>query len=243
MDILIDSIKVIGRIVTVLPLMLMIGLFMGRRSIGELPVFDILVILVFGTVLGADIADLRIDHIHTFVAVISIGLLHRFIIYIKLNNHNLRRIMTFEPTVIVYKGEFLPRNMKKINYSMDNILQMLREKDIFQINDVEMAIVEASGRLSVTLKMNKRPVTGGDLNLSSQEAEGSIPLILDGKIDRKVLKGLNKDKEWLLHELNEKHNIDQVAEVFYAELNKKGEWSITLKNHSSAQQQPPPIFH
>ena len=80
MDILIDSIKVIGRIVTVLPLMLMIGLFMGRRSIGELPVFDILVILVLGTVVGADIADPRIDHIHTFVAVISIGLLHRFII-------------------------------------------------------------------------------------------------------------------------------------------------------------------
>ena len=62
MDVMMDSLKVIGRIVTILPLLLIIGLYMGRRSIGELPVFDFLVILVLGAVVGADIADPKIDH-------------------------------------------------------------------------------------------------------------------------------------------------------------------------------------
>lgn len=73
MDILSDSMKVLGRIVTILPLMLCMALFMGRRSIGELPVFDFLVILSLGAVVGADIADPEIEHIHTAVAIIAIA--------------------------------------------------------------------------------------------------------------------------------------------------------------------------
>jgi uncharacterized membrane protein YcaP (DUF421 family) len=239
-DVLIDSFKVIGRIVTVLPFMLGIGLYMGKRSIGELPVFDVLVILVLGAVVGADIADPKIGHIHTFIAVLAIGLLHRFITFLKLKYRKLGHWITFEPTTVLYKGEFLTGNMKKINYSIDNVLQMLREKDVFQVSEVELAIVEASGRLSVALKPESQPVTAPDLGLQIKEVNQEIPVILDGQIDQEVLQRLNQNEEWLLKELNE-NGVDEVANAFYAAVNQKGEWSVTKKNQNP--QEPPPVFH
>ncbi|MGM0902930.1 MAG: YetF domain-containing protein [Bacillota bacterium] len=240
MDVLIDGIKVIGRIVTMLPFMLAIGLYMGKRSIGELPVFDVLVIIVLGAVVGADIADPKIGHIHTFIAVIAVGLLHRFITILKLKYRKVGHWITFEPTIVVYKGEFLSGNMKKINYSIDNVLQMLREKDVFQVSEVELAIVEASGRLSVALKPEAQPVTAPELGLQVKEANHEIPVILDGQIDKEVLRRLKRNEEWLLTELK-KNGVDGVATVFFATVNLKGEWSVNKKGQS--QQEPPPIFH
>lgn len=89
MDIVMDSLKVIGRIVTILPLMLAIGLFMGKRSIGELPVIDFLTVLVLGSVVGADIADPNIHHIHTVVAIMVIALLQKAIVLLKLKKQTI----------------------------------------------------------------------------------------------------------------------------------------------------------
>jgi uncharacterized membrane protein YcaP (DUF421 family) len=240
MDVLMDSVKVLGRIVTILPLLLFIGLYMGKRSIGEVPVFDFLVVLVLGSVVGADIADPNIDHIHTVVAMLAIALLQKFIIYLKLRYRKFGHLVTFEPTIVIYKGEFLTNNLKRINYTIDNILQMLREKDVFQLKDVEMAIVEANGRLSVSLTPDKKTVTLSDMNIPPKEVEYDIPLILDGLVQNEALQRINKTKEWLDKELATKHVNDQ-SNVFYAAVNSKGDLTLTLKGH--LKRGVPPIFH
>ncbi|MBM4760928.1 DUF421 domain-containing protein [Bacillus sp. B15-48] len=240
MEILMDSLKVIGRIVTILPSMLVIALFIGKRSIGELPVFDVLVILVLGTVVGADIADPEIGHIHTFVAIIAIALLHRGITLLKLKKRRIGKMITFEPTIVVYKGQFLHKNIKRINYSLDNLLQMLREKDVFQMSNVELAIIEASGRMSVSLKPDKLAVTAGDLGLPAKEAQFEIPLILDGEIQKDALTKLNLSTEWLTEQLHVKKITDKF-DVFYAGVDANGNLNITLKNQVS--EGVPPINH
>lgn len=240
MDILHDSLNVLGRIVTILPLMLFITLYMGRRSIGELPVFDLLVILVLGTVVGADIADPKISHIHTAVAVIAIALLQKGIVYLKLRYRKFGRLTTFEPTVVVYKGEFLTASMKKIDYSIDNILQMLREKDIFALKDVEIAVVEANGRLSVNLVPEKNPVTASDMGVTVTSPDYEIPIILDGQIRWKILDQLNKTEDWVREQLAAQQIQDESA-VFYAGVNKKGELNVTLRKQPPPD--VPPIYH
>ncbi|WP_404330008.1 DUF421 domain-containing protein [Mesobacillus maritimus] len=240
MDVLMDSIKVLGRIITILPLLLFIGLYMGKRSIGEIPVFDFLVVLVLGSVVGADIADPSIDHIHTVVAMLAIALLQKFIIYLKLRYRKFGHLVTFEPTIVVYKGEFLTNNLKRINYSIDNVLQMLREKDVFQLKDVEMAIVEGNGRLSVSLTPDKKTVTLSDMNIPAKEVEYDIPLILDGLVQNEALQRINKTHAWLDKELAAKH-VNDKSNVFYAAVNSKGDLSLTLKGH--LKQGVPPIFH
>ncbi|MFC7319622.1 DUF421 domain-containing protein [Halobacillus campisalis] len=239
MEIVMDGVKVIGRIVTILPLLLVVGLYMGKRSIGELPVFDFLVVLVLGSVVGADIADPNIDHIHTVVAMIVIALLHQFIIFIKLNNKKLGKLLTFEPTVVIYDGKFLFKNMKKVHYAIDNIMQMLREKNVFSVQDVEMAIVEANGRLSVKLKGAKEWAAKEDVGAIVSAAEYDVPVILDGELQRPMLQRLNKNEEWIKSKLL-KNNITDAKEVFYGALTPSGTFVYSLKNEDTSV---PPIEH
>ncbi|RBW69159.1 DUF421 domain-containing protein [Bacillus taeanensis] len=201
---------------------------MGKRSIGELPVFDFLVILVLGAVVGADIADPKIDHIHTVVAMIAIALLQKFIIFLKMRSRRIGKLLTFEPTVVIYDGKFLMRNMKKIKYSIDNILQMMREKDVFHMEDVEIAIIEANGNLSIKVVPMKEGVTREDLNIQKKGKNYEIPVILDGEIQADLLKRINKDEQWVRQKLVEQ-NVADITRVFYGAVNEEGKLHLSLK--------------
>ncbi|MGG1684305.1 DUF421 domain-containing protein [Pseudalkalibacillus sp. NRS-1564] len=240
MDIFMDALKVIFRIVTILPFMLAIGLYMGKRSIGELPVFDFLVVLVFGAVVGADIADPEIDHIHTVIAMIAIGLLQKLISRIKIKHQKLGKLLTFEPTVVMYNGVFLKDNMKQIQYSIDNVLQMLREKDVFHTEDVELAIVEANGRLSVKLYPSKESVVREDMAIDKQANDVEIPVILDGRVQKDILQHLGFTEAWLMDQL-EKRGEPCASSLFYAGVNAKHELVISRKDQASNH--VPPFRH
>ncbi|WP_181347509.1 DUF421 domain-containing protein [Thalassobacillus sp. CUG 92003] len=240
MEIMMDAVKVLGRIVTILPFLLFIALYMGKRSIGELPVFDLLVILVLGSVVGADIADPEINHIHTVVAMIGIALLQKFIVFLKLKNRKIGNLLTFEPTVVIYNGQFLVQNMKKINYSIDNVLQMLREKDVFSVEDVEIAIIEANGSLSHKPVAAKSGVTREDLNVLKAGHQYEIPVILDGVVQLDLLRRVNKSEAWLKEKLLE-HNLVDTYHVFYGAITSKGELFVSLKGETPSD--VPPFEH
>ncbi len=235
-----DIMKVLGRIITILPLLLAITIFMGKRSVGELPVFDLLVLLVLGSVVGADIADPEIKHIHTVVAMIAIALLQRWIIRMKLKSRKVGKWLTFEPTVVIYNGRLIEKNISRINYSIDNILGMLREKDIFVMEDVELAIIEANGMMSVKKTASKEPVTRADSGILYRGGGYQVPLILDGKVEYDSLNQLHKDEAWLRRSLM-RLGVDTDASVFYAAVSDEGELSVTVKGETVSE--IPPINH
>ncbi|WP_328101892.1 hypothetical protein [Priestia flexa] len=88
MDLLKDSLILLTRIVTILPLVLIMTLFMGRRSIGELPIFDFLILMSLGAVVGADIADPKVEHIHTAIAIVMIAIFQKIIAYFKIHSRS-----------------------------------------------------------------------------------------------------------------------------------------------------------
>ncbi|WP_373229415.1 DUF421 domain-containing protein [Cohnella sp.] len=226
MEMLKDLFLVAGRIVTIFPLMLMVALYMGKRSIGELPVFDFLIIIALGAVVGADIADPKIEHLHTAVAIILIGLLQRGVSVLAIKVRKFGKWITFEPTVVVHNGNILILNLQKVRYSIDNILQMLREKDIFNVEEVELAVLEANGKLTVHKKPLKTAVTVEDLGLIKKQKGLAYPLILDGNVSEKVLSYMNKDMVWLESQLHAKGvnkedvifaSIDENFELFVSQ--------------------------
>lgn len=235
-----DVLKVLGRIYTILPLLLAVTLFMGKRSIGELPVFDFLVVIVLGSVVGADIADPDINHIFTVIAIIAIGILQIIISTIKIYNRRLGRILTFEPTIVIHNGQFLVKNMKKIKYNVDNILQMLREKNVFNVKDVEIAIIEASGNISVKLQHPKEIAKIENIHSVVKDSGIEIPVIIDGVIYSAVLQKYNLDDQWLKKELK-RNNISDPSSVFYASINGLKELHVSTKENNQCQ--PPIILH
>jgi uncharacterized membrane protein YcaP (DUF421 family) len=222
-----EILLILGRIITILPLLLFTTLFMGKRAIGELPVFDFLIIVTLGAVVGADIADPNIKHLPTAIAIILIGILQKIVANWKISSRKIGKLLTFEPTVIIYNGKFLNTNLKKIRYSIDNILQMLREKNVFDINDVEIAIIEANGALSVLKKPQKNTVTLEDMNIVQTTSKISFPVIVEGTIYSNVLSDFSLDEAWLEQQLFIKGVID-IKNVFFASINRNLELHVSL---------------
>jgi uncharacterized membrane protein YcaP (DUF421 family) len=235
-----EILLILGRILTILPLLLLITLFMGKRAIGELPIFDFLIIVTLGAVVGADIADPDIKHLPTAIAIILIGLFQRIIANWKISNRKVGRLLTFEPTVVIQNGKFLNQNLKKIRYSIDNILQMLREKNVFDINEVETAIIEPNGALSVLKKPEKNPVTLEDMKIDKTTPTISFPVIIEGTIYSNVLREFSLNEAWLQQQLSYQ-GVNDRKNVFFASINRNHELHISLKNERNLT--IPPIKH
>jgi uncharacterized membrane protein YcaP (DUF421 family) len=228
MDLIKELLVVTGRILTILPLMLFITLYMGKRSIGELPVFDFLVIITLGAVVGADIADPAVPHIHTAVAIVITGLFQRIVSVAIIKYRKLGHLITFEPTIVIQDGKLIVKNLRRLRYSIDNVLLMLREKDVFDINDVHLGIVESNGKMSVLKKTNKTEVTLEDMNLNKSTSSLSYPLIIEGVVYKTVLAKLNLTEEWLNQQLTN-IGVKSAEEIFFASVNTKNEFQASLK--------------
>ncbi len=239
MEIVKDILVVYGRILTIIPLLIIVTLLMGKRSIGEVPVFDFLIIITLGSIVGADLADPNVHHIPTAVAVTSIGIIQRLISITSIKKRWFGRFITFEPTIVIRDGTFLVGNMRKIRYSIDNILMMLREKGVFDVDDVELAIVEANGKLTVNKKAHKANVTIEDLNLKKQNGGVAYPVIVEGTIYPNILTQLNLDDEWLIQQLKKK-GVNP-ADVFFASVTENNKIHFSLNNN--LKKSHPEILH
>ncbi|MFJ6413298.1 DUF421 domain-containing protein [Terribacillus saccharophilus] len=234
-----DNLIVIARIITIIPLMLVVTLYMGKRAIGEMPVFDFLIVVILGALVGADIADPEIEHLPTAVAIVAIGLFQKAIVKWKISNRKIGKVLTLGPTIVIQDGTLLYENMRKVQYSIDNILFMLRQKDVFDVRDVETAIVEPNGTLSVLKKPNKLPATREDLNLQQQTSAIAFPVISDGYIHHDTLTHFNLDEEWLRKQLADQ-NIIGMNQIFFASISHPQSLHISLKERKP---NIPPIKH
>lgn len=235
-----DILIIFARILTILPLLLFTTLFMGKRAIGEIPVFDFLIVIILGAVVGADIADPNIEHLPTIITIIFIGIFQRVIAKWKISNRKIGKLLTLEPTVVIQNGKFLDKNLKKIRFSIDNILQMLREKNVFDINEVETAIIEGNGTLSVLKKTQKNSVTREDMNIVNTTSSISFPIIIEGTIYPDVLRSFNLSEAWLIQQLSDQ-GVNNKDSVFFASINHNLELHVSLKNENNLV--IPPIKH
>jgi len=215
-----DSLLLVGRIGTIFPLLIIVGLFMGKRSLGELSVFDFLVIHSMGSVVGADIAQPSVNHILIAIAIVLIALLQRLVSLLTIKSRTIGKLISFEPTVVVHQGNIMVHNLKKVRYTIDNILQMLREKDIFHLADVELAVLEANGRLTVCKKSPQSAPTLEDLGLTRQQSNLFFPLIVEGNVSKNTLAYIRKDATWLDSQLRAR-GVSQ-DDIFYASVDDKG---------------------
>ncbi|MEB1808711.1 MAG: DUF421 domain-containing protein [Bacillaceae bacterium] len=238
-DVLRESVIILARILTIFPLFLMVTIYMGKRSLGEMPIFDFLIIITLSNVIGADIADPTVDHIYTYLAVIVIPLLQKSVARLLISNRKLGKKLTFEPTLVIQDGKVLVENLRRIQYTIDNVLQMLRQKDIFDITEVKVAIIEGNGQMSVMKQENKMEVTIEDMNLEKKSVSLALPLIVEGEVYEDILTYLGLDRSWLIKEL-QKRSIPNVDRIFFASINQNQELHISLKKE---QQHMPPFYH
>ncbi|MCW2278216.1 YetF domain-containing protein [Heliophilum fasciatum] len=209
------------RIVSIMMLLLVLTLLTGRRKIGELPVFDFLVVITLGSVVGSDIADFKLPHFDVLYAITVIILLQTAYSYFVLKSRKFGNAVNFDPVVVIENGQLVKKNLAYLKYTVDNILMMLREKDIFDLNEVEFAVIESSGKLSVLKKSQHQALTPSTMHMATGYKGLPTPLIVEGKIYDQSLQRLNLDRSWLMAEL-QNYQVTSADEVFYAALNTDG---------------------
>lgn len=176
--------------------------FMGKREVGQLGVIDLIVSILIAELAAMSI-DKREDSIFiSIIPIIALGLIQIFLSYVSLKSKKVRDIFDGNPSVIINSGKVNFKEMVKQRYNLDDLLTQLREKNVKSIEEIDYAILEPSGKLSV-FKKNEHKFN-----------ELPLPLILDGKLDEDILKKISKSKNWLDNILI-KENLT-VKDIFYA---------------------------
>ncbi|WP_040207830.1 DUF421 domain-containing protein [Neobacillus jeddahensis] len=192
-----DIITIVIRTILFYILILIIFRLMGKREIGELSILDLVVFIMIGELAVVAIERPNVRIFHAVLPMAILMLIQITLAMISLKSKPFRDLVDGKPTIIINKGKIDEIAMRKQRYNFDDLMTQLREKDIRSIADVEFAILESSGSLSVIekLKNSKDDSKQGDI---------TIPLILDGEIDEENLSRINKTNFWLRQELKQK---------------------------------------
>ncbi|MDP4178455.1 MAG: DUF421 domain-containing protein [Bacillota bacterium] len=188
---------------------------MGRKQISQLTYFDYVVGITIGSI-GAEVAITKnVKIIDGIISLVTWSALTILTSEITLKNIKLRLLIDSEPLLIIDKGKVIYKNMKKAKYNIGDLLMQLRNKDIFNITDVEIAILEPDGKLSVLKKAELTSVTVGDMNIKKPKVGMMMDIVLDGNILSSHLPLIKKDEDWIKSQLKSR-NINNIKDVVYA---------------------------
>lgn len=204
---------------------------MGKREIGKLSIFDLIVSFMIADISAIVLEDTAIPLTRAVIPILTLVALQMMIAYVSLNNRRVKHIVEGEPTVLIKDGQIQDAAMAKSRYSLDDLLMQLREKNIPDVADVEFAILEPSGKLSVFPKEEKRPAMKEDVRRkhSLRNFEMPVPLIIDGKVQDEGLSKIGQTRFWLKNEI-QKRGYKDFKEIYFASLNYEGKLYIDRKD-------------
>jgi len=208
---------------------------MGKREVGQLSAFDLVVAIMIAELAAMSMENIDMPLHEGLVPIFTLVALEIFLSYLSLKSHTIRGLVDGAPTIVIANGKIMEKELRKLRYNVSDLLGQLREKDVANIADVQNAVLETSGELSVLLKSSKRPVTPEDLGLSVKEEGMPTPLIFDGHIHFRNLEKLGRDESWLVAEVR-KNGINSIKDVLFASIDTDGQLYVSEKEQ--AQKKP-----
>ena len=202
-----DYIKIIFRISFFYFFILIIYRMMGKREVGQLGIIDLIVSILIAELVVISIDDLELSILYSLIPVICLVALQMLLSYGSLKSSKIRELLDGKPSFIIKYGHINYNEMIRQKYNLDDLLVQLREKGYRNIEDIEYAVLENNGTLSVfpygkTNNGNKSPFP--------------MAVILDGKIQYEILREMNKDDSFIYKFLDkQKCNLDDIFYAFY----------------------------
>ncbi|WCK54307.1 DUF421 domain-containing protein [Aneurinibacillus sp. Ricciae_BoGa-3] len=204
--------------------LLILTRLMGKKEIGQLTFFNFISAIAIGDIAAVVTLEKSIDLKGGLLALLGWALLTLITGFISIKSKNARRLLNGQPIILIKQGKILEKHLRDARLEINTLLAMLRQKDVFSIEDVEYAIFEIDGKLSVLKKESEQPATRSDLNIQQSKINlFPIPteLISDGKINRENLAKLHLDENWLQEQIK-RAGASSTLDVFYAEIQRDG---------------------
>ncbi|WP_417281538.1 DUF421 domain-containing protein [Camelliibacillus cellulosilyticus] len=199
---------------------------MGKREIGQLSLVDFVVSIMIAELAVISIEDPKKPMVATVMPIVLLLLIQLFLSIVSLKNAVFRRLIDGKPSTIIKKGEIDEHQMRRQRYNFDDLLMQLREHNIKSIGDVEFAILEPNGKLSVLRKTNEHELKE---EMPEENASLPLPLVLDGKVQEENLKAIDKTPLWLRQELR-KIGYRDLKKLSYCVLDQNGTFFVDLKD-------------
>lgn len=202
---------------------------LGKKQFGELTFFNYVTGVSLGNIAGDMVVHKDIKPLDGFVGVTLWAALTFTLGYISLKSSKAKRIINGEPSIVIKNGVILHDILASHRINMDDLSMLLRTQSIFSIKDVDYAIIEPNGQLSVLKKIEKDTVTKGDMKIQTTPRK-YLPteIIVDGAVLERNLREINLDKAWLGNQLA-KSKVSTISEIFYAQLQEDGSLYIIKK--------------
>ena len=209
------------RTVILYALVVVVMRVMGKRQIGQLQPFELVVAIMISELAAIPMANTGIPLIYGVIPILTLLVAQVALAYISLSSEKARGVICGTPSILVENGKILEKEMHKLRYNINDLLEQLRAKNFPNIADIEFAILETSGQLSVIPKSQKRPLNPEDLQLPTAYEGLPLTLIIDGEVMQKNLDRANLNVKWLESELA-KFGVKQLDRVLFASLDTQG---------------------
>ncbi len=202
---------------------------MGKRQIGELQPSDLVVTLLISQIISIPIQDTDIPLVNTLIPIFLLVGFEILTSVFNMKSIKFRSFMQGHPVVIINDGNLNQKLLKELRFTIDDLLEALRQKDVFDISQVQYAVVETNGQISVLLKAEYDTVTREDLKLNPDPQGFKCPVIIDGKIVTQDFKicNMNKDK---IHEIAKKEKIE-IKDIMLMTVDATGNHTIIRKEN------------
>ncbi|WP_090236687.1 DUF421 domain-containing protein [Fictibacillus solisalsi] len=200
---------------------------LGKTQLSQLTPFDFISALILGELVGNAMYDPDV-HIWMILFAISVwGILMYSLEILTQKSMKFRKILEGSPSIVIRKGTMDRKQMSKNKIDINQLQNLIRQKGYFSLREIEYAILETNGSISVLPKSDNQPVTRQDLKLQQQATTLPVTLIMDGTILYDNLSTAGVDEDWLIKQLKKK-NFHSAKEIFYAEW-KNGEDLFVMK--------------
>ncbi len=202
---------------------------MGKRQIGELQPSELVVAIMISDLATVPMASVDIPLLSGVVPVLTLIIAEVITSYMSLKSRRIRKFITGEPSIVIYDGVINERELERLRFNINDLLEELRLTGCYDVADVAVAVIETSGKLSVIPRDEARTVTVEDMRLGNVRHNGlPCTVITDGRLNEQELARSGKSEKWLAAELK-KYGAQSAADVFIASINAEGDIYVQLK--------------
>ena len=178
-------------------LVLLVMRLMGKREIGQLQPFELAISIMIADLASIPMTDIGIPIFNGIIPILGLLTMHLIISVINLKSMRAREIICGKPSILIYRGKINEKILKKERFTINELEERLRTDNVFNFGDVEYAILETSGQVTVIQKPEKRNTIPEDFNITPEYEGIPYDLVIDGKVMEKNLQQIGKDYNWL----------------------------------------------
>ncbi|WHX98692.1 DUF421 domain-containing protein [Neobacillus sp. DY30] len=222
-----EYVEVAGRAIFSFLVLFSLARILGKKQISHLTFFDYVVGIVIGDMASQIAIDTSMKIVNGLIGLVVYTLLSVILAYGAIKSFKFRDLVESSPSILIKDGKIMERNLFKHKMTYDDLMNGLREKDAFMIDEVEMAILETNGQISVMKKPEYQALTPKDIGLRMKADHAPSLIIIDGTLLEKRLRSLGYTKDWLFSEIQKK-GANDFEDVFLAQIDSNGSVYVDL---------------